>query len=382
MNILKKAAVISAVLFSLSAAAACGNDVPTADESEKKVNIIESATEAESSAEKKTDGVSDDSGNEAVTTDVLSSGHAVMVTRSQEEIDRINSQKPSSKPSSSTEKTEIIDKSSSTSEKVSGITLSYTDAQLIVGQTKTYPVVAETINEIWSSSDESVATVDKFGNITAVGEGECIIRVVSADDKKIGADVVVTVSGNDGIQVVDGITYIDGILIANKSYGLPASYNPGGLTPETSAAFDRLVSAASENGLYMFCVSGFRSYETQASLYDNYASWDGIEAADTYSARPGYSEHQTGLAIDVNNASDVFMGTPEAIWLEEHCTDYGFIIRYPQGKQDITGYKYEPWHIRYVGVEFAEKFKAAAESAGDPYYTLEEFFGIDSYYHN
>ncbi len=184
------------------------------------------------------------------------------------------------------------------------------------------------------------------------------------------------------IEVIDGITYVNGILIANKSYSLPSSYNPGGLTDETYSAFEELSYAASVDGLDIYISSGFRSYETQDEIYNNYVYWNGQEVADTFSARPGYSEHQTGLAIDVNTIDDSFAGTPEAIWLEENCTDYGFIIRYPQGKQDITGYQYEPWHIRYVGKEVAEALRDASISAGDPTLTLEEYLGIDSYYHN
>ena len=86
------------------------------------------------------------------------------------------------------------------------------------------------------------------------------------------------------------------------------------------------------------------------------------------------------MAIDVNNPSDSFNGTPEALWLKEHCVDYGFIIRYPEGKQGITGYKYESWHIRYVGVEMAKKLRDAGIAKGDANITLEEYFGITSNY--
>ncbi|MDE7226139.1 MAG: M15 family metallopeptidase, partial [Ruminococcus sp.] len=175
--------------------------------------------------------------------------------------------------------------------------------------------------------------------------------------------------------------YVNDILIANKSYSLPSWYNTGGLTNETYSAFQELSYAASVDGLSIWISSGFRSYETQSEIYNNYVYWNGQAIADTFSARPGYSEHQTGLAIDVNTIDDSFAGTPEAIWLAENCTDYGFIIRYPQGKQDITGYKYEPWHIRYVGKEVAKALKDAAAAAGDPNLTLEEYLGIDSYYH-
>lgn len=270
--------------------------------------------------------------------------------------------------------------SSGGSSKPTGITLSFNSVELIVGQTK-MPMVSETISEVWTSSNTNVAVVDSLGNITAVGEGSCVIRVVSESDSKLGAEVKVTVKKSDGLQVIDGISYKNGILIANKSYGLPVTYNPGGLTSDTYSAFLELVDGAANDGLDIYNSSGFRSYDYQSQIYNNYVEIYGQEYADTFSARPGYSEHQTGMAIDCNIIDDTFIGTPEAIWLEEHCTEYGFIIRYPQGKQDVTGYKYEPWHIRYIGKENASAFKNAANAACDRYYTLEEWLGIDSYYH-
>ena len=170
-----------------------------------------------------------------------------------------------------------------------------------------------------------------------------------------------------------GLTYKNGTLIANKSYSLPADFNPG-LDPTCQAQFNKLAAAAAQEGLNIYLSSGFRSYDYQAQIYNNYVARDGQAAADTYSARPGYSEHQSGLAIDVNQIDDSFIGTPEAIWLENHCHEFGFILRYPQGKQHITGYKYESWHIRYVGTDLSYQIH-------DSGLTLEEFFGIDSYYH-
>ena len=99
----------------------------------------------------------------------------------------------------------------------------------------------------------------------------------------------------------------------------------------------------------------------------------GQATADTFSARPGHSEHETGLAIDVNDPSDSFNNTAEAAWLAEHCWDYGFILRYPQGKQDITGYKYESWHIRYVGTKLSKELQKSGQ-------TMEEYFGLTSQY--
>ena len=101
---------------------------------------------------------------------------------------------------------------------------------------------------------------------------------------------------------------------------------------------------------------------------------DGQSEADTYSARPGHSEHQTGLALDINYADSWFDNTAEARWIAENCADYGFILRYPKGKEDKTGYMYESWHVRYVGKELARKVT-------DSGLCLEEYLGIDSYYH-
>ena len=149
-------------------------------------------------------------------------------------------------------------------------------------------------------------------------------------------------------------TYIKGILIVNKKYSLPANYNPG-VDQTASTALKQLQQAASTAGHNIPLISGFRSYSRQQTLYNNYVARDGQALADTYSARPGHSEHQTGLAFDVGKLDDNYGSTPAGIWLKENCHKYGFILRYPKGKESITGYQYEPWHIRYVGVEHATK---------------------------
>ena len=174
-------------------------------------------------------------------------------------------------------------------------------------------------------------------------------------------------------EVRGGITYVNGILIANKTYGLPSDYNPGKILPDAQSAFDAMQADAKKAGLSLWICSGFRSYTYQNTLYNNYVARDGKAKADTYSASPGHSEHQTGLAMDINNASDSFNNTKEAKWIAENCYKYGFILRYPQGKQDITGYKYESWHVRYLG-------KALAKEVYDSGLTLEEFLCIDSKY--
>lgn len=182
-----------------------------------------------------------------------------------------------------------------------------------------------------------------------------------------------TKKGFKGV-IKNGITYIDGYMIVNKTYSLPSTYETT-LTKETTDSFNKMKSAATLEGLNIYISSGFRSYNTQKRLYNNYVKRDGVEAADTYSARAGHSEHQSGLAFDVNTINDTFASTPEAKWLANNCYKYGFILRYPQGKSNETGYKYESWHFRYVGTELAEKLYNNGN-----WITMEDYFGITSTY--
>lgn len=121
-------------------------------------------------------------------------------------------------------------------------------------------------------------------------------------------------------------------------------------------AFEKLSYDARQEGFKIIAVSAFRSYKYQDQLYFYYVTEKGIDYADQASARPGHSEHQTGLAIDVmgdNDDYNLFEATKEFNWMKEHAHKYGFILRYPKGKEHITGFKYEPWHYRYVGVPVA-----------------------------
>ena len=186
--------------------------------------------------------------------------------------------------------------------------------------------------------------------------------------KVVNGKATKAISPND----VTEPTYIDGILIANKTYALPSDYNPG-VDPQAERALNEMIAAAKKEGLTIFMRSGFRSYSYQKDLYNSYVSRDGKAAADRYSARPGHSEHQTGLAFDVNSLSSGFGTTPEGRWVAKNCWKYGFIIRYPEGKESITGYQYEPWHVRYLGKETAKKVY-------DSGLCLEEYLGITSKY--
>jgi len=192
------------------------------------------------------------------------------------------------------------------------------------------------------------------------------------------------------VEVIDGITYIDGYLVVNKTYSLPSTYVPTGthkkvsseicqecIVEEAYAAFTKMRNDASSAGLNIWIQSGYRSYSYQGGLYNSYVKRNGKEAADTFSARPGHSEHQSGYAFDLNTITDAFANTKEGKWVNENCYKYGFILRYPKGKDGETGYKYESWHLRYVGLDLANKLY----NAGD-WITMEAYFGITSEYSN
>ncbi len=180
-------------------------------------------------------------------------------------------------------------------------------------------------------------------------------------------------------------------MLVNKQNKLPDSYNPSDLVytsipfvfqektdkrkmrSEAATAINTLFTEANKQGIKLLGVSAYRSHATQISLFDYYVNRDGYEKARTYSAVPGTSEHETGLTIDVTGgdgkcaAMDCFGDTNEAKWLQAHAAEYGFIIRYPKGKEAITGYQYEPWHLRYVGKDMALEIMSKG-------ITLEEYF--------
>ena len=132
---------------------------------------------------------------------------------------------------------------------------------------------------------------------------------------------------------------------------------------------------ASKDGVTLKITSGYRSYDVQVDLYNEYKKRDGQKAADTYSARPGHSEHQSGLSFDLNGTNDKFIETKEGKWLNDNCYKYGFILRFPDGATNYTGYMYEGWHFRYVGNDLAVKLYNNGN-----WITLEDYFGIDSEY--
>lgn len=229
-----------------------------------------------------------------------------------------------------------------------------------------YPEDAADKTLVWTTSDPAVAMVDEAGNITAVGEGDCTVTVSSADNPAVTEQIAVTVTGTEGCL------YLDGVLIVNKSYALPETYG-GGMDRDAFSHLCEMFNAAKAAGHTLFVKSDYRSYYDQRYIYNGYVARDGKEAADRYSARPGHSEHQSGLAFDLNELSYAFGESPEGIWLAENCHKYGFILRYPRDKEALTGYMYEPWHVRYIGAELST---LVYESG----LCLEEYFGIPSVY--
>lgn len=211
------------------------------------------------------------------------------------------------------------------------------------------------------------------------------VAEISGDKESIG-----TSSEGYDIYTIDDITYVDGYLITNKTYALPEDYEPEDtyacaigvshvcndcINNTAYEAWKDMQADAEELGLSLYILSGYRPYVTQERIYNNYVEQDGKEEADTYSARPGHSEHQTALCFDVNSTSQRFANTAEGKWIAKNAYRYGFILRYPEGKTDETGYIYEAWHLRYVGTDLSYKLY----NNGD-WITLEDYFGLTSEY--
>lgn len=213
---------------------------------------------------------------------------------------------------------------------------------------------------------------DAYAALNPSMKAENVVWQVNADlDKKeyIDAD---TISAKDENRHD---------ILVNKHNGFREGYEPYSLvtgisgilvTPQTDKALDRMAEDAASEGLDIQACSGYRSYDKQKSLYEHYADDYGKDYADRYSARPGFSEHHTGRAVDLISPAgilDDFESTEECKWVHKNAWKYGFILRYPQGAEDITGYSYEPWHITYVGNKISEKMRREGID------TFEEYCG-------
>ena len=235
--------------------------------------------------------------------------------------------------------------------------------------------------------------VDKDKNEEEVDKDDEVVSkledapVNSSEYKNLSDGEYLTSKGYT-LKIENGVASIDGMIIVNKTYSLPRLFKPSNPNSEVTSercnscldkdvmkAFDLMKSDARSIGLNIYIASGYRSYSYQERLYNNYTMVSGVDGADTYSARAGHSEHQTGLCFDLNTVDAYFAYTDEGKWVNNNAHLYGFIIRYPKGKESITGYQYESWHLRYVGVELAGKLY----NDGD-WITMEEYYGITSNY--
>lgn len=186
---------------------------------------------------------------------------------------------------------------------------------------------------------------------------EVITRVNSNLDKTFYQDISPTDLQKENLLIVNKFYYLDKDYVPDNLVTISSVYGRGEIQEDAYNAFIKMYNDAAKKGLYPYISSPYRSYDRQNTLYTNYVSADGVKNADTYSARPGFSEHQTGLAMDLGTASNNNIGdfekSKEFEWVKNNAHKYGFILRYPKGKEYITGYMYEPWHYRYVGVEVA-----------------------------
>jgi len=231
--------------------------------------------------------------------------------------------------------------------------------------------VEKSLKKIIAMTDEAVKIPEEIPEI----EEEPSVEEPKID---VAVDPSIRVDAGgyiEGQELPSEPTIIKGILVANKKYPLPSTFALGE-DREARTAFNELAAKAALSGFNLTAFSTYRSFDYQAELYERYVNRDGNEAADRYSARPGYSEHQTGLAFDIGEvnfeqhwASSTFGETEAGKWVADNAHLYGFILRYPLGKEEVTGYMHESWHFRYVGIDLAvEIYKEKV--------TLEEYLGI------
>ena len=217
------------------------------------------------------------------------------------------------------------------------------------------------------------------------------IYAISSKKVDVGTSSIITHKKSNFVPMFDSkrhsLTDAGSLwVIVNKSHPLnPIDYIPSSLVNiHGGVVSSRMVydlnymfDAARKDGISLTIASSFRSYGYQVNLYNSYVSSNGQVATDTFSARPGYSEHQTGLTIDFGsidapacNINDCYAETTAGEWLANHALEYGFLLRYPSDKQTVTGYKFEPWHYRYIGHYLADEMKKQSIT------TLEEFFNV------
>lgn len=187
---------------------------------------------------------------------------------------------------------------------------------------------------------------------------DIVLRVNIGLDNDFYTNITPSINTDSILTLVNKYNYLESTYVPKNLETINSTYSASGkkLVNVARISFEYLSKKAKDEGFNIRAVSAYRSYDYQSNLYNNYVKKDGVSNADKYSARAGFSEHQTGLAVDIDNITSSFNDfekTKEFLWMMENAYKYGFILRYPKGKEDITGYIYEPWHYRYVGIEAA-----------------------------
>ena len=177
-------------------------------------------------------------------------------------------------------------------------------------------------------------------------------------DKEFYEDTHPSKNTNTNLVLVNKYYYLDDNYVPDNLETISRKYALSNMrmVSEAKNAFEEMSKQAQKEKLNIIAMSTYRSYTYQVNLYNRYVKEDGEKKADTYSGRPGHSEHQTGLAVDVYNKEENYTNfgkTKEFVWMQEHAHEYGFILRFPEGKENETGYTYESWHYRYVGIDIA-----------------------------
>lgn len=231
------------------------------------------------------------------------------------------------------------------------------------------PLVVKLKNEKYYI-DSYIDRYLEYAKNNAIEPNKIISNVNSNLDKTKYEDTEKTNINDDNLMLVNKYYYLTEDYTPNDLVTLTSKYNTGinsKMRKEAANGFMKMSDAATLDNITIKNASGYRSYNYQVNLYNKYVKRDGKKAADTYSARPGFSEHQTGLVSDINQIDNSFENTDAFRWLQDNAYKYGFILRFPKDKEDITGYQYEPWHYRYVGEYVAEKIH-------DENLTLEEYY--------
>ncbi len=233
---------------------------------------------------------------------------------------------------------------------------------------------SESANTDSSDTTNTSATSGDASSLLQIREKSSLQSTISEKGGKmvVNDPESITVIVNKKRSLPDGYIPPD-LVVPNVAFSYSGVLEKSHMRKEAAAALEQLFAASKKDGLDLRAVSGYRSYKRQVAIYKNNVATKGQEYTDRVSARPGTSEHQTGLAIDVSGPGigygleQSFGATKEGKWLKEHAPEYGFVIRYTENGESSTGYTWEPWHIRYIG-------KALAEDVTSKGMTLEQYF--------